>query len=53
MSDVQKGAGPGPQARQDYRGAVERLVAACLARIRSYELPDEAEPPAVEWPGRD
>jgi hypothetical protein len=53
VSDSENAGSPGAQAQLDYRSAVERLVAACLARIRRYELPDAAEPPAVEWPDRD
>jgi hypothetical protein len=33
-----------PQAMRDYRAAVETLIAACLARIRAYRIPDDAEP---------
>jgi hypothetical protein len=33
-----------PQAMRDYRAAVEALIAACLARIRGYRIPDDAEP---------
>jgi len=36
--------------QQVYREQVEKLVQACLQRIRSYKMPTESEPPAAVWP---
>jgi hypothetical protein len=53
MSSSENSARPRSQAEQLYRRQVEQLVEACLTRIRRYELPDEAEPPAAQWPSND
>lgn len=53
MSDPEKHERPFSQAERDYRSQVEQLVQTCVDRIRHYELPDEAEPPAANWPCHD
>lgn len=49
MSELQPRP-PLTKMMQAYRTQVEQLVETCLQRIRQYEVPDDAEPPAAIWP---